>query len=75
MATKQTVWIAGDGGQYDTREEAETHELVCDVADLIKKAAKEHDTDIDYHQAYAAADILINTNVFAILRSFLKNRL
>ena len=75
MATRISMWTTRDGKQFEAQEDAETHELVLDVSDLLSKAAEEHGCGIANTSAMLAASVLVETDVFYKLTVFLKGKL
>lgn len=69
-----TVWQAGDGLQFDTKEKAETHNLALGAGIVLYNAAEEYDYSIDEDELQKVADLLVNTDAMAKLVALFKDK-
>lgn len=75
MPKKVTVWAAADGSHHPSREDAENHDLIEDVTDVIAEISTDNGYSFQMTDVRSFADLLIMTDLFAKLKSVLKDKL
>jgi hypothetical protein len=69
-----TVWQAGDGLQFDTKEKAETHNLVLGADIILHNVAEQYEYSIEEEEISKLADMLVNTDAMAQLVALFKDK-
>jgi hypothetical protein len=75
MVTQILKWQTKNGQQFDTKDLAETQELVDELIVIVLDTAKEYDTPVTKDEAIVAVDLLVNTDLFSKLTVHLKGKL